>query len=161
MIVIFNPSFKRGHEMRPYCVQSTHPMSEHCLYWLVESHTASVLAARLKAVQVCLSARTHSLFVVIVFRCFSCYCCQVCLSIRAHTRLPMMTLSTVDERKISCFWCWLLSSPPYTLCTKDITSVLLSVRPCLVQMLYTIQIISRRTALQQMFFLSHNSITWG
>lgn len=53
--------------MRPYCVQSTHPMSEHCLYWLVESHTASVLAARLKAVQVCFSARTHTLLLLLLF----------------------------------------------------------------------------------------------
>ena len=53
--------------MRPYCVQSTHPMSEHCLYWLEESHTASVHAARLKAVQVCLSARTHTLYLLLLF----------------------------------------------------------------------------------------------
>ena len=65
--VVSNPHFKRGHEMRPHCIQSTHPMSEHCLYWLVESHTASVLAARLKAVQVCLSDRTHTLYLLLLF----------------------------------------------------------------------------------------------
>ena len=40
-------------------------MSEHCLYWLVESHAASVLAPKLKAVQVCLSVRTHTLLLVL------------------------------------------------------------------------------------------------
>ena len=86
--VISNPHFKRGHEMRPHCVQSTHPMSEHCLYWLVEAHTASVHAARLKAVQVCLSDRTHTLHLLLLFfRCFSCHCCQVCLSIRVNNKV--------------------------------------------------------------------------